>query len=51
MVALNGYGFSRPFRHMRIESAGGYGFLRRVRMVVKKKKILGAARWLILDHA
>lgn|GEM_PF-3905233 len=38
LVTLNGYGFSRPFRLMRIESANGQGFSRRIRMVVNKKE-------------
>ncbi len=50
-VTLNGYGFSRPFRLMRVESPSGYGLAERIHMEVKIKKILGATRRLILDHA
>lgn len=50
MVALNGYGFSRPFWLAWIESVSGSGFSRRIRAVVLKKKILGAVRCVILDH-
>lgn len=49
-VALNGPGFSRPFRLVRVESLPGYGLAERIRTVVNKKKILGASRWMILDH-
>jgi len=33
-VALNGYGFSRPFRLMRIESPPDQGLVERIRMSV-----------------
>ena len=50
-VALNGSGFSRPIRLMRVESPSGYSLAERIRMKVKIKKILGVARSLIFDHA
>src|SRR3989344_1850930 len=37
-VTLNGYGFSRPFRLMRIESPPGQGLAERIRMSVNKKE-------------
>ena len=51
LVALNGYGFSKPFRLVQIESADGYGFLRRVCVESKKRKYLvWCAWWFSITH-
>ena len=38
LVALNGYGFSRPIRHARVEDLSGYGLTERIRADVKNKE-------------
>jgi hypothetical protein len=50
LVTLNGYGFSRPFRLIQIENVDGYGFLQRICIKSKIKKILGMVCFVIFDH-
>jgi hypothetical protein len=49
LAVLNGYGFSKPFRHILIENASGEAFLAEgFYSCQKKRKGLGAAYWRIL---